>query len=144
MMLTVYYYSQATKGVGWRAPAKQSDKKDIPLKAPTKSQVDAATRLSQGLSVAELEKRASSRKKYGGIPNNGYAAGFVLDPYGATSGMSYSGKEVLPMTVVQPGESAFDNNINNSHMFNNDNASIASMSMQQQNSMPSFGQPYQR
>ena len=38
---------QAGKGLGWRAPAKQPDRRDA-LRNPTQTQVDSAKRLSQG------------------------------------------------------------------------------------------------
>ncbi len=71
--------SSSGKGiVQWRAPLKKPDVNisNATTKVPTKTQLDAATRLSQGLSVANVPTQyRSSRKNY--IPTNG--AQVVLD-----------------------------------------------------------------
>eukprot|EP01035_Chromulina_nebulosa_P018945 gene18945-24753_t len=61
--------------VGWKQPP-PNDKKDI-IKVPTASQIEAATRLSQGLSVSETQKKHRSQSNYQPkfIPT-----AFVMDP----------------------------------------------------------------
>lgn len=102
--------------MGWRAPNNKSqggDKKEVPK--PTQSQIDAATRLSQGLSTTQLENKASSRRRfYVAPPVHGSA--FVLDPYsgnyvegvetnvdGGGSMVSVSGMQPQSNGHVQPG-----------------------------------------
>ena len=89
---------QASKGLGWRAPPRSNKATEVLLKAPTRSQLDAAARLSQGLSTSQLENKTSIRKKYGGVNSN--INSFVLDPYGGSNGTNYSQREVLPLNSV--------------------------------------------
>ena len=61
--------SQGSRGVGWRAPPKPQEKKDI--RQPTQTQLDAAKRLSQGLSVSQTSTSSVYERQTGG----GYLAG---------------------------------------------------------------------
>jgi len=57
------------KGVGWRAPPKQPEKKD--QRQPTQTQLDAAKRLSQGLSVSQTSSTAAYERSIGGYMTAG-------------------------------------------------------------------------
>ena len=52
----------SAKGIGWRAPPPKVEKKEAP-KVVTQSQLESAKRLSQGLSVAQIQSQ-STRSKY--------------------------------------------------------------------------------
>jgi hypothetical protein len=68
---------QGGKGVGWKAPAEPERK--LPPREPGVDQVDAAKRLSQGLSVKEVKHSVRQRLTAENAISTRYSAAVVLD-----------------------------------------------------------------
>ena len=66
----------SAKGLGWRAPPPKQEKKEV-SKVVTQSQLESAKRLSQGLSVAQIQSQ-TSRNKY--VSSNPPAV-LIMDEY---------------------------------------------------------------
>ena len=66
----------SAKGLGWRAPPPKLEKKEV-SKVVTQSQLESAKRLSQGLSVAQIQSQ-TTRNKY--ISSNPPAV-LIMDEY---------------------------------------------------------------
>jgi hypothetical protein len=89
--------------VGWKAPPKPA--RETVVRQPTQGQSDAAKRLSQGLSVANVNH--SARQRYiaqnhlnlpGALASTGYSV--VLDPY------EYQPQPLAPQGYIPPSTAA--------------------------------------